>query len=1819
MSNGHFVVRNKWFILGLLFLFVNSYAMWLYRTSLKDGRGLRAELVVPRDGRVSGQDVLRWRFSGDMVSPSATGVWSAAGPVQFFPDVPGSFCWAAPRELTFRPDGQWKPCSDFKMMFGNDVRGADLQPLIDGMLFNIRSDSLTLKGVSQTDFSESEGLRVMLEFSAEVSPTAVRVALSITNAAGQAVAYQIQQQACGKTMPVIIPCDSSNDITLSLCAGLQSTAGPHGLEQAVSWSIKPARELRVVQVTSEIKPFGPNSIFVSFNRPVSMESVGDFVKVSPPMEISVEAGSQYYWQSENSFRIIGDFKPNTSYTVTLLQGLPGSGGTSLEQDVTHIAYLPDAAVGLEITASGNYMSPQGKMELPFRTVGMTKCHVTLRRVYANNLVYLATRKAQFQNYECWGGSPDDGLSHELVEQDIIIAKDHSEIVEHRLALRELTGGQQGAFYVLITGTNGKDSQQDEYHVIISDTGLSVKKSATEIIVWANSIRTLEPVAGAAVKVFSAENQELLSATTDSDGLARFLFETNGISGTPFLITAQKNDDITCLALARTELDVKGGAGDRDFLVEGYEAYLFTDRGIYRPGETTHLKAIVRGKDTTCPPPFPVQLNIYRPDNRLEKSMTTMLTAYGTAEFDIAWPDFTGTGQYRLDLALPAGKQALGNTHIAVEEFVPPQIRVEIKTAPERRKAGDTIVADVCAAYLFGRPAAGLASELRCELVAQPIVFAQFPGFEFGDPVKPFKNIQQLVGKAALDDSGQARYSVSIPPGKIYPPAALKLIIMGTVVEIGGRSVTSYISREIDVYPFYIGLKRGSEEISVGGKHMFDAIAVNPDGTITSVVARLKLTVEKLTWTTVLRKGSGNSYTYSSEQQATRVHAESVALNDGQFSAAFTPASAGEYRMSLSDPASGASSTIKFYASAPGQSWATRSMAAPDVVELKFDKERYVAGETATLIIKAPFPGKALVTIESVHVLSHQVMLLEKNTAELKFIVKPEYAPNVYCAVTLIRPAVSEKLWGQHRAAGLIPLVVDKPKKKARIILGAPDTIRPRQKLDVAIEITDSESHGLPCEVVLAAVDEGICALTDFKLPDPYGYFMATRRPGSKLYDIYSLLMPELEQSIGDEVSSPGGDVMAGLNRRLNPIKTRRFKPTALWSSTVMTDNNGRAQVQFDIPEFTGQLRLMAVAVDKQHFATTEKKLAVLRPIVVLSSLPRFLAPSDSFSMPVQIMNETGAGGEAVVRVTCTGPLVLAGGSNSAVRRIAMQQGSVTNIAFGLKAQPTPGKAMCLLEVDMAGEHFAEEVELPVRPPAGLATMTGTGRLAKGGGMTLDIPAQWLEGTGKTDIWLASLPAVELGGSLAYLLNYPYGCLEQTTSKSFPLLYLSDLVGQTQAVSLDYKAVSNLVQTGIHRILGMQRDDGAFSMWGYGEAYAWGSIYATHFLVAAGKAGYQVPEERVKSACDYLEQWMAQKTVPDNNVWAGDDLYDRSYACYVLAFADRPQHSWMIRLRERAANLDQDAKVNLGAALVASGKRRDGNALLGTIEIANVKELVRQAGGSLRSDVRNDAMLLATWLELDPGNASIPGLVHRLEAGRENGRWQTTQENAQALMALGRYCNLLAKDTKPITGRITGSGMQTVEFADRQEYHLPLEKTTGGQVAISNLGEGPIYYYWKSEGVPIDGKVQEEDRGLKVRRELLDLTGSNLAPDKLQQGDLLVMQVTLETMGTAAVANIIVDDLLPAGLEIENANLKTAQGVSWCKDKQSLPLLHTDIRDDRMIAFPDQFSGTNVYFYAVRAVTPGEFVMPAIMATCMYDPGIRSVHGAGRISVGIDSK
>ena len=1744
------------FIAGLLF----SMACFVPLLLLKNAKskGLQASLVS--DHVASGsRDALHWNFSKEMIPTK--------DPVDFSPMVKGTFSWTHPTELTFVPEKGWRGCTTFTATLSDELRSTDGHALRKPHLFAFRSDPLTVKRIEQSNYDSNNRIRLDLAFSERVHPTQLKKHLQILLPSGNLVHYDLHAYRSKKSFGITFYHPVTNQVLVKVTAGLQSENGNLALEKTVEKKITFTRDLKLLRLSTDLESFGSGAISARFNLPLDLTSAADLITVEPKVKITLESRSYYL---QHICRILGEFKPDTRYRITFDAALKSKLGTTLGKTVSQQLYFPDARSELKFTTPGTYMSTEGGLSVPFKIINTKKCKVVVRRIYSNNLVQMAQCRSYYY------GNYDKNLSQMVAEKEMSFDDPPNVPVEHTLDLRSLLKGKTGLFNITLSS---KKAYSVSHYVVVSDIGISLKKSKKDFLVWVNSIHTLAPIAGAKVKLYSTKNQVLVHGTTDKSGVVHLAFPDKKMDGEPYLVSVEKGDELSFLELGSARVSLPNSVGSRPYLTEGYEAYLFTDRGIYRPGETTHLKVIVRNSKVTAPESFPLTLKVYQPNGKLALTQSALLSKYGTAEFTLPWPDYAATGRYRIETFVPGKKRAIGETVVAIEEFVPPQIRVRLESKKERVVAGKNFGFTLFGEHLFGGLAKNLATRGQVNFFARTFTPSQWKSFEFGDERRTFTPIQKALAHKNLNAKGWSKFWVATS-AQWRPSGVIEAVFSGTAIEDSGRSVTAYGSRIIDVYPYHIGVKHLKKSLRVFVPHTFEVVTVRPDGSLETSVEKLHVRVEKMLWASTLVQ-RGESYEYQSVRKATLMKEFDVNVKAGRAKATFKAIASGEYRLVLSDSSGTISSTFDFYVTSSNQSWGDQKMASPDKVELLLDKKKYEIGETAMLTIKAPFAGKLLFTMENNHILSHQILTLTNNTAEIKLPVKAEYSPNAYCSVSIIRPALPEEIWGQHRAAGRVPLLIKHPKRKLNVELELPKKIRPKTKLTLPVRVTDSDGKGCKAEVVVAAVDEGICMLTDFKSPNPFAFFFAPRRSPITLYDLYARLMPETLKKINGTSSAPGGGMVAAIRKRLNPIKARRFKPVALWSGTVETDTNGVAKMVFDVPEFTGELRIMAVAIDRSRLGCADQPLVVKRPLIVQSSLPRFLAPSDQFVLPITLHNESKTNGEVVVSGSFA--------KQTFEQTVFLNAGTSTNLSFKLTAPTTLGKKFFHLKTKMGKEHFEEQVEIAVRPTTSRVSLFGSDILAAGETKTLDIPFAWLKGTGEASIQLSAMPAVQLSGSLDYLLHYPYGCLEQTVSKSMPLLYLADLASQTQQEWVSKDATAEFVNAGIYRVLSIQKNNGSFGLWPNSETYVWGSIYATHFLVEASKA-YDVPKERLSDALDYLENRLHKMK-----------HYNKTYACHVLALAKRPQHGTVARLLAKRKKLDRGELVNLAGALLATGKRKEAIALLVEIGVNPAQPVKRERGGSLRSSIRETAMLLSVLLDIDPHHKWVPVLVQRLNATR----WRSTQENAIALMALGKYCSYFAQKQNFISGR-----MNDTSFEHKKHLQRTLKD---GKVVLHNSGKDMLHYFWKSEGVPLSGTIKPIDCGLMARRRLLHLDGSPASTKELHQGDLYLVEIMLRPADQ--LDNVVVEDLLPAGLEIENGSLKTAAKIKKLPDTLKLNVLHTDIRDDRMLLFTGVFyNHQNYFYYAVRAVTVGEFVWPAISAGCMYDPTIQSIHKKQNIRV-----
>ncbi len=1642
---------------------------------------------------------------------------------------------------------------------------------------------LALLEVAQRELSSAREVTLLLRFNVPPDTRVLHDYLQFTEKKGAKIEYSIVGGA--EANVVLLKTDTvfEDRMNLQILAGLPAASGPAVLHKEVKREIEVVAEMALEELMTTMPDFGKGYVSLRFSMRLDTATAHDFIQITPAVDFVVEPMG-WWWGAPEIIR--GDFKPRETYTVTFKAGLRADNGSVLTRPVIRTVQFPDRDPALAIPTSGRYLSPKGNLQIPLSAMNVKEVEISAAPVLPQNLLYYALRVHGRVGWR-WGSNANEDRM--LGEPPLVLtnqlASRLNEEFNTRFDLRSLVdGAPSGAYWLSVAGARGAHANQ---LVVVTDIGLSARVAKDGLFVWVNSLSEAKPVVGAEVVAYAENNEEVGRGMVEEDGSV-FLPKKEGV-GAAYVLIARAGSDLSYLVLDGGEVEVPGRAGERDF-PSGYEAYVFTERGVYRPGETAHVRAVLRDKKLTAPEAFPVSLRVVRPDGQVFRTLTMKVDGVGSCETNFVMPEFLPTGRYSFDIILPGSDRVLGSTTVALEDFVPPQIRVDIFGLPDSIAAGEAFNFTASARHLFGAAAVNLPVSAFLRYYPVPFVATNWAGYSFGDAEKDFSFPLTYLGKTRLDMDGLAEFTATSSPAW-RPAARLRAVVSANVFESGGRAVSASAETTVDPYPFYIGLSPSfSGTLRVGDTQRVSVVAVQPSNLTALTNGALKAVLSRVAQSWALRRGANGRYSYESFETLTPIREVALSLGAKPAALPLHVDASGEYLLVISDPESGASSSIRFSAAAPGEPWVDWNRERPDLIELSLDKKSYQPGDVARLVAKAPFAGEGLLTVETDSILEHRRVTLSGSTAEFEIPVTEEFSPNVYCTLTLIRPAVAEAQWSAHRAVGAVSLEVRPKGHGLSVAIDAPGTNLPQSKLTAKIHVRNEAGEPAAARLTVMAVDEGICALTGFKTPDALKYFLAKRNLGIAWFDLYSELMPILDDEMNQAASHIGGDAGSSLLRRLNPIKARRFKPLALWQSEIETDADGGAEVSFDLPEFSGEVRLMAVAMTREELGSAQASVKVKRPLVVGTSLPRFLAPGDVSTLTVQLFNESGAEQHVKIEVTVSGPVSI----ENTTRTVTLPAGQSANELIDVRALEGTGTALISVRAVSEAVSFSDQIELPVRPPLALRTESVWGKLSAGEKIEFDKSKVYLTNTIQQIVQASGLPDVKLGRALDYLQTYPYWCLEQTASRAYPLLYMPELAKRVAGTSMDREEVEPYIRKSILNILANQLPDGSFSMWPFARnAWEWGSLYAAGFLSEAHRMGYDVPEGQLRAALSYAEHRLRMRPPvsvdPEDAGWRYD-IEERAFACEILARAGQRADGWIARLAEQSDLLPISAKISLVRALIASGDPRRGGEILNTINPESAHDVV------------DASALLLAWLDLNPESPVVPLLARAIEQDvSPEGHWMTTTRNSYAIRALGAYAALMTNAQEDFSARLL-RGTEAVEFDQSRVFRA----TNSGPVTLVNDGPGPLYYRVSASGVPVSGKPDIGDNGLKVRSQWFDMFGEKLDLEKFKQSDLVIVQLTVDSQGHYA-DDLIVEDLLPAGFEIENPSLQTAQdtGFGWITGKVDW-VSSRDIRDDRLLLFSGPFNGEQTYYYAMRAVTPGRYVVPAVTVSGMYDPMRRSV-------------
>ncbi|MCX7013473.1 MAG: MG2 domain-containing protein [Candidatus Sumerlaeota bacterium] len=1491
----------------------------------------------------------------------------------------------------------------------------------------------------------------------------------------------------------------------------------------------------------------------------------------------------------SEFRVFGDWMSKQDYQVRITAGLVDQEGWELAQPVVRAFQAPQVAPLLRFNYAGRFYVPrQAGSVLAIESRNQSKVKAQIWRMFPSNIaVALRDMRDGEPGYQF-----NDRWAEKIDEKELTLESKGDAMATTPLDLATLLpSGRSGVFLLVVKSEDPEFEYLSASKLVLTtNIGALAQWRDEELALFTHDLFSLAPLAKAKVTVYSKKNQTCDEGVTDGQGLIHMTgFDVN--KGEPKVAVIEAGDDYTFLELERRgEEDLGEAVWKLDpYDTKSYEAFLYADRELYRPGETAHLHWIVRRNHTETPSEVPLLVEILKPHGGTLLSQPTVLSKLGDGGLDLATQREYPTGRYRVRLLVPGNQKPLGEYLFFLEDFVPNRMKATVKIDNERPTLGETVGLTIHADHLFGAPAAGQRAEAEVVLDRGEFKPEKWADYHFGNDSQ-FEAQRIQCGEGQTDEKGDVTLHCELQAAKATFP--LQASILGRVFELGGRAVTA--KTDATVFPTTASLGLAAQA-KPSGEVEVSVAAITPEEAPAALSA-VTVTLERQTWNYYVRRYyNSNEANWSESFQ--EVESKEVPLVEGKGSASFAMHDYGYYRIRVHSDKTPQYSTLSFYSY--GGRPQIVAEARPSLIKITLDKKEYQVGDEATARIESPFDGMGVVVLQGEAIQQVFPIDIKDGVAEATFLVGREQFPNGWVEVTVIHALEKDRAkvypFSSFALANL--RVVDREKQLTVTYPSFPQEIRPSQKFDVAIEVKDSKGQPAEAGLTLAAVDEGIHLMTGYESPDPFEWISRSRRPDLRRAQYYDKIAYLFDKP------APGGDGEEEAAKRINPPGENWIRNVALWVQDIHTDAQGKATVSLDVPEFTGQLRFVAVAFNDKALGARSDDLYVRRPYMMRASLPRFLSPADKFESRVVLYNQADRPVSAQLKWTSSGALEPEEGGKSldvpakgqADLRVNFAAGATTGqgeIRFQGAFRDASGKAL---------ETLVETDPIPVRPAAAYEARNELAILKPGESRTFDKGAFIDDARFEIELTAGASPLLRLQKALEYVVGYPYGCIEQTTSRLMPMYLLRKNRDLMDLTLKGGESIDNYIQSGISRLFSMQTPEGGLAFWpGAPEPYPYGSIYALHFLtlVKNGRE-YPLPEQSFKWLQEYVKQ--AGTRAPDNSP---SSLYQRAYAAYVLALGGDADALRSIASFDNI-ELPAAARFMLAAAL-AQNTGDVARAKLFLTQTPTTPFEVREPDRTLNSDIRNDAVQLLAMLKLGEDKQAIADKANRLVSFLQNQSHGTTHETAFVVAALCEYLSSLNEDITKASATINASDDQPKEIQGAAMYS-GIVKGAAASFAIANTGQADLYVNVTRRGIPTEPQAAAS-AGVAVARTVLTSGGGPVNGTTYKHADGYIVDLALKCDSEAR--NLIVSDLLPAGFEVENPRLDESvlKGVSL--PAPATPS-YVDVRDDHVIfAFAQLPAGLSHTYYVVRAVTPGQFQYPPAQAECMYDP---SIHGSSEAS------
>lgn len=1790
-------------------------------------------------GVVGSGSTIRIALSKDAVDSTAVGRETTVKLFSFSPSISGKATWIDKRTVEFKPDNRLISGQIYEVGFAlSRLLEVPKELSTFGYSFQVIPQNFEVAIGNVKPYVKTELTRQRIEGvlqTADFAETAIVEKMIQAQQEGKTLNVNWTHAGEGKehlfTIEDVARKDAASKVNLAVSGkGL-------GISQAQDLEVEiPALgDFKVMGVKVEQNP--TQHVVIQFSDPLNeKQNLDGLIAIS-------DVGTLDFEVKDNEILVYPPVRQTGSKTLTMEAGIRNILDYKMKEGSTMEVAFEQLNPAVRFTGKGSILPGTDGLIMPFEAVNLKSVDIEIIKIFENNVVQFF----QVNDYE--GGAELRRVGKPVLKKTVALENagvtDLGKWNRFTLDLSKLINTEPGAIYqvrigfkkaylaypcegeeesVSATGMTslstedweqqdeGEESNWDSYeeyyyseeydweqrdnpchasyytgnrnikkNVLASDLGLLAKRGTDgNTVVFVNDLKTTQPLSGVILELYDYQQQLIGTGSSGTDGKAVI-----STKETPFLLLAKTGAQRGYLKLPDGEsLSISNFDVGGEYVSKGLKGFLYGERGVWRPGDSLYMTFILQDRLKLLPPTHPVVFELQNPQGQVTSRIVRANGENGFYKFATSTSADAPTGNWSARVKVGGAEFS---QPVKIETVKPNRLKINLDFGVDKLTAANNNVSgDLQINWLHGAPGRNLKAEFEVLLTKAETKFQRYPDFTFDDPSREFASEAKTIFEGFTDDEGHATVNTTLETSE-SAPGMLNAVFRGKAFEESGNFSIDRFSIPYYPYSSFTGIRLPPGDKARGmlltdTTHRVDVVTVDADGNAVSR-DRIEMTIHKLEWRWWWNsEGEDANFMSSSYAQPVAQGVARTVNGKGSWDFKIKYPEWGRYFVRAFDPVSGHSTGKIVYIDWPG--WAGRSRGGNQgatMLSFSSDKPVYSIGEKASIVIPGSEQGRALVSIENgSSVLETYWVETKKGDNPFSFEVTSAMTPNVFAHITLIQPHAQTVNDLPIRLYGVIPIRVEDPATHLNPVITMPDVLEPGK--EVVIKVSEQSKRNMT--YTLALVDEGLLDLTRFKTPDAWNRFYAREALGVKTWDLYDNVMGAFGSHI-ERLLAIGGDSELAASKE-DDTKANRFKPVVKFLGPF-TLTGGSDEHRFIMPQYIGSVKTMVVAGYEGAYGKAEKATPVRKPLMVLATLPRVLGPEEKVKLPVTLFTMEKSIKNVKIDVKVSGPLQVGAPSQTVT-----MSGADMTVDFDLSVRSSIGVGRIEVTASSGSYSATDIIEINIRNPNPPVTKVVEVVLESGKTWTNTVSPVGMAGTNSGILEVSSLPPVNLGQRMKYLLQYPYGCIEQTTSSVFPQLYLD----QVKALSDGEKtAIQNNIKAGIERLKLFVTRDGGFAYWPGGQdSESWASTYAGHFLVEAEAKGYMVPNDMIKRWKKYQRN-KAQEWRKNQETYSSELI--QAYRLYALALSGDPELGAMNRLRE-LQNIPTSARWMLAAAYIKAGQPEAGRKL--TEKLPTDIKPYQEMAYSYGSDMRDKAIILETLLLLNDRAKGFE-LLKDISASLSNSSyWMSTQTVAWCLKSVGAFATAEKRGELKFTYTYNGKDVTARTDLPVAQVPLTVDGAKSLNLKMTSESKGTLFVRLITEGTPARGNEEAAENNLKVTVEYTDTDGVAIDPVKLEQGTEFIASVTIANPGLRGqYKNMALNQIFPSGWEINNLRLDEAED----RLKSDVPT-YQDIRDDRVYTYFDLPAGQRKTFRVLLTASyAGAYYLPALSCEAMYDHGI----------------